>query len=62
VGLILGVIFARLLAGWLYGVTPLDPATLATIVPILTIVALLASLLPALRAIRMSPTDALRSE
>ena len=62
VGVLLGVIFARLLAGWLYGVKPFDPATLAIVATILTIVAFLASLIPALRAIRLNPTEALRDE
>lgn len=61
-GIFLGVIFARLLAGWLYGVTPIDPTTLIVVVTTLAIVAFLAALIPALRAIRPSPTEALRDE
>jgi ABC-type antimicrobial peptide transport system permease subunit len=53
---------ARLLSGWLHGVTPFDPLTLAVVALILFAVALFASLLPALRAMRVNPLEALRYE
>ena len=52
----------RAIASPLYGVTPLDPATLAAAAVILTGVALTASFLPAHRAGRTDPMVALRSE
>jgi putative ABC transport system permease protein len=65
-GLLLGVVGAfsltRLLAGALYGVSPNDPATFAVVPLVLAGAAFLACWLPARRAIRISPTAALRSE
>jgi len=52
----------RLLAGLLFGVSPLDPITYAVVAFTLTVVALLASYLPARRAASIDPTEALRAE
>ena len=52
----------RALRGFLYGVQPLDPATLAAVVAVLALVALAACWLPARRAARVDPMVALRSE
>jgi putative ABC transport system permease protein len=61
-GLVVSVTFARVLAGFLFGVAPRDPAvfTIATIV--LAVVALTAVWLPARRATRLDPVSALRQE
>ena len=66
IGLSLGVIVAlaltRLLAGMLFGVSPLDATTFLLVCTLLAGAAALASYLPARRATRVDPTIALRSE
>ena len=61
-GLLCAIVFARLLSGYLHGVSPFDPFTLIVVALILFAVALLASLVPALRATRVHPMEALRYE
>ena len=66
IGLALGALGAvavgRFLSGLLFGVQPIDPASLASAAAVLGVVALVASLLPALRATRIEPTEALKGE
>jgi predicted lysophospholipase L1 biosynthesis ABC-type transport system permease subunit len=66
VGVALGVAGAlassRVLAGFLYGVTPTDAAVFVSVPAVLAIVALGACVVPALRAARVDPVTALRSE
>ena len=52
----------RAIASQLYGVTPLDPATVAAAAVVLMTVAAGASALPAYRASRVNPVTALRTE
>ncbi len=61
-GLLLAAATTRFLAAFLFGVSPLDPATFAAVAATLAVVALAASLLPALRAVRVDPARALRAE
>ncbi len=65
-GLGLGVALAlattRLLAGFLYGVTPGDPGTLAAAALVLAAAAMAAALLPAWGAARVDPMDTLRDD
>jgi hypothetical protein len=53
---------ARIVESQLFGVRPLDGATIAAAVGLVTLVALAASALPAHRASVISPTEALRAE
>jgi predicted permease len=53
---------SRYLSALLYGVSPLDPATLVLVVLMLTAVVFLASLLPARRAATVDPLIALRNQ
>jgi ABC-type antimicrobial peptide transport system permease subunit len=65
-GMVLGIGaafgLAHLMAGFLFGVKPWDPATFLSVPLILSAVALLAVWLPATRASRTDPMRALRTE
>ncbi len=64
-GLVLGLTgtlaLTRLIAGWLYGVSPVDAATLGMVAGLLFGVSVLACAIPAWRAARIDPVAALRS-
>jgi putative ABC transport system permease protein len=62
VGLALALAATRLLASYLFGVRPFDPATFAAATIFLLAVALLASYLPSRKAARVDPMTALRYE
>jgi putative ABC transport system permease protein len=66
VGLAIGLLGAaagtRLLAGMLFGITPLDRNTFAAVAVLFGLVATIASYLPARRATRVDPMVALRSD
>jgi len=61
IGLIAAVALGRVMVAQLYGVSPVDPATLVAATVIFLVVAVLASLLPAARAAGPAPVDALRA-
>lgn len=66
VGVVLGVVGARLLTSWLdsllFQVAPWDPKTFAVVAAVLLAVTTLACYLPARRATRMDPMQVLRME
>ncbi len=60
VGLVLAAAATRLVRGFLFGVSPLDPAAFGAVAVLLAGVALAAGYVPARRATRVSPMEALR--
>jgi ABC-type antimicrobial peptide transport system permease subunit len=62
VGIAVALVVNRLLASQLYGVSPMDPATIVGAIVGITAVAALAAYLPAYRAARIDPVTALRCD
>ncbi len=61
-GIALGAAAARLLRGFLYGISPSDPVTFGGVTALLVLCALLAAWLPARRASKIDPVAALRAD
>ena len=61
-GLLLSLLFARVLGRFLYGVPPLDPVTFALVPALLLAVGAVAAWIPARRATAIDPTEALRAQ
>jgi ABC-type lipoprotein release transport system permease subunit len=53
---------SRLLAGLLFGISRLDPATYGMVIVLLVAVSAIASWMPAWRAVRVDPSITLRAE
>ena len=60
VGIAASIASRKVLAGFVWGISPVDPLTIAFVALVLITVTLLASLMPALRAVRLNPVTALR--
>jgi putative ABC transport system permease protein len=61
-GLLGAIALSRVIASLLYSVRPVDPAVLAAVVGVLAVTGLVACYVPARRALRVTPTEALRAE
>jgi predicted permease len=61
-GLLGALVAGRLVSAFLFGVSPMDPATLVAVPLVLVAVALLATVVPARRASAVDPMSALRAE
>jgi hypothetical protein len=61
-GLIAAFAAARSLSALLFGVPPLDPATILVTVGLCIVMALTGALVPAIRAVRVSPMSVMRAE
>jgi ABC-type antimicrobial peptide transport system permease subunit len=62
IGVILAAALSRVLAGFLFGIPPIDPMTFAGTALLVTVIGLPACCVPVLRATRIDPTRALRYE
>lgn len=60
IGFLVAVWTGRYLSGFLFGVTPADPATFVVVGVGLTAIAAVACAVPARRAAKVDPIDALR--
>ena len=61
-GIVGGLITARLIASLLFGVAPTDATTFAGVCVVLFLAAMMASYVPAYRATKVDPMVALRNE
>ena len=65
-GVLIGVpsalLLAKLLARFLFGVSPTDPATIISVIALISAAGLLACYVPARRATRINPMNALKYE
>jgi ABC-type antimicrobial peptide transport system permease subunit len=59
IGIVAGLLSARFIEAFLYGVSAFDPITMGLTVLVLGIASLVACLLPAVKAIRINPTKVL---
>jgi putative ABC transport system permease protein len=61
-GFALAAVVAQVLAGLLYGISPIDPVAWSAATVVLLGVAALANAMPAYRAMQVDPSSALRAE
>jgi predicted permease len=62
IGIAAAIAAGRTVARFLYGVAPVDPATLATAIAVIALVTVVAGWLPARRALRVDPATSMRAE
>ena len=62
IGVVLAAAMSRVLAGFLFGIPPIDPLTFAGTTVLFAAIGLAACYVPVLRATRIDPTQALRYE
>ncbi|HSK18491.1 MAG TPA: ABC transporter permease [Longimicrobiales bacterium] len=62
IGLLLAIYGARFLGSLLYGVRPVDPATLAGVVALVLVITAVACIAPVLRAVATNPVQTLRGD
>jgi putative ABC transport system permease protein len=61
-GMVLAGVSGRLIATFLFGVTPLDPLTFGTVPLVILLTAVVAAAAPAWRATRINPVEAFRND
>jgi ABC-type antimicrobial peptide transport system permease subunit len=62
IGVAVAILLTRVIASYLFGVSPFDPLTYAVVSLVLATVSLVAIYLPARRAARVDPIVALRAD
>lgn len=62
VGVLLALVFSTAATKLLYGISPMDPATLVVVVSVLVVISALACLIPAWRASHINPLEVLRRQ
>ena len=62
IGMILAAALSRVLAGFLFGIPPIDPVTFAGTAALFAAIGLAACYVPVRRATQIDPTQALRYE
>jgi putative ABC transport system permease protein len=62
IGLVLAMLFGRVMSSLVFAVKPGDPLTFVFVAVVLALVALIATVIPAYRATRIDPIQALRYE
>jgi ABC-type antimicrobial peptide transport system permease subunit len=62
IGIVGAIVAGRLLASQLFGVSPVDPASLVAASVSLLVIGVCAAYFPARRALRIDPVEALRTE
>ena len=62
IGVVVALVFGRVMSSLMYSVRPSDPVTFLGVTALLAVVAFLASAIPAYRAARVDPMKALRYE
>lgn len=61
IGIVGAMVAGKLLTSQLFGVSPLDPASLAAASALLLVIGVCAAFVPARRAVRIDPMQALRA-